>query len=59
MSKSVKINSYFDWSQQFSRERSHDSFQESQNYKENKVNSLGISDDNFKDFINEWKKKNL
>jgi hypothetical protein len=51
MSKAV---SFYDWS--LSLKHKSDNEQEFQ--KEN-VNSLGLTEDNFKDFMKKWKEKNL
>jgi len=51
MSKAI---SYYDWELSFKKKS-----EEELNLKENDINSLGISDHNFKDFIKKWKKVNI
>jgi len=60
MSKAMHVESksYYDWNQQFLNLQSPKVNEEESNYKPKKVNSLGISEDNFSEFLNEWKKKN-
>ncbi len=57
-----KPESYFDWQLAF-RKNSDRSKKENMNKiygsSKLKVNSLGISDKNFKDFMRKWKLKNL
>ena len=59
MSKAI---SYFDWEMNFRKKalKSLNSENETMRitYKEN-VNSLGISDNEFKDFMKKWKNENL
>ncbi|MFX1275340.1 MAG: hypothetical protein ACFFBP_00050 [Promethearchaeota archaeon] len=61
MSKAMQIKSrsYYDWNQQFLNSNSQEIIQGFNVYEENKMNSLGISKDHFKDFLKEWKEKNL
>lgn len=54
----VKSKSYYDWNQQFISSSHQEVIQEIDTYKPKKVNSLGISEENFTDFLKEWKKKN-
>ena len=51
MSKAV---SFYDWELSFKTKSEKD-----MNSKKDKINSLGISDYNFKDFVKKWKNKNL
>ncbi len=51
MSKAV---SYYDWELSFKSKSDLD-----QIIQKDVINSLGMSDNNFKDFIKKWKKKNL
>ena len=51
MSKAV---SYYDWQQSFRDKTMSDKILNQDN-----TNSLGISENNFKDFIKKWEKKNL
>ncbi|MFX0135849.1 MAG: hypothetical protein ACFFDN_19555 [Candidatus Hodarchaeota archaeon] len=51
MSKAV---SYYDWELSFKNKSKSD-----KNMKIDSVNSLGMSDNKFKDFMKEWKKNNL
>ena len=51
MSKAV---SYYDWELSFK-----DKSDSNKDIKKDNFNSLGMSDNNFKDFIKEWKEKNL
>ncbi|MFX1502381.1 MAG: hypothetical protein ACFFDH_15580 [Promethearchaeota archaeon] len=51
MSKAV---SYYDWELSFK-----DKSDSNKDIKKDNFNSLGMSDNNFKDFIKEWKGKNL
>ncbi|MCK4780955.1 MAG: hypothetical protein KAT57_12225 [Candidatus Lokiarchaeota archaeon] len=51
MSKAV---SYYDWQQSFRDKTKSDKIL----YQDN-TNSLGISENNFKDFIKKWREKNL
>lgn len=57
MSKAVssKSISFYDWEMTFKRKLNH-KFKHDEN---KKVNSLGLSDETFKDFIKKWKEKNL
>ncbi len=60
MSKTV--SSYFDWELNFRRKSqlSHISEIETKRIRDKEdVNSLGISDNNYKDFMKKWKEKNL
>ena len=50
MSKAI---SYYDW------DLEHKSRNYSSKYPSRQLNSLGIADDDFKDFLNKWKKENL
>lgn len=52
MSKAV---SYYDWEQSFKN----NSELEIESYKKEKTNSLGISEEFFKDFMKKWKNKNF
>lgn len=54
----LKPKSYYDWNQQFIHSYPEEIVQENKKYEAKKVNSLGISEDNFADFLKEWKKKN-
>jgi len=56
MSKAV---SYYDWELQFRRKTRSSVTETKRITKENIVNSLGISDNNYKDFMKKWKEKNL
>jgi hypothetical protein len=51
MSKAV---SYYDWELSFKQKSEKDQTEQKEN-----VNSLGMSNNNFKDFIKKWKKKNF
>jgi len=51
MSKAV---SYYDWQQSFRDKSKSDKLLDQEN-----TNSLGISENNFRDFIKNWKEKNL
>ena len=51
MSKAV---SYYDWQQSF-----RDKFKSDKILNQDNTNSLGISENNFKDFIKKWREKNL
>ncbi|MFW9973253.1 MAG: hypothetical protein ACFFDF_23920 [Candidatus Odinarchaeota archaeon] len=51
MSKAV---SYYDWELSFKNKS-----EKVQIIQKDEINSLGISDNNFKDFIKKWKEKNL
>ena len=51
MSKAV---SYYDWQQSFRDKIKSDKIPNQDN-----TNSLGISENNFKDFIKKWREKNL
>ncbi len=51
MSKAI---SYYDWELSFKKKS-----EEEKNLKEKDINSLGISDYNFKDFIKKWKETNI
>ena len=51
MSKAV---SYYDWQQSF-----RDKFNSDKILNQDNTNSLGISENNFKDFIKKWREKNL
>jgi len=51
MSKAV---SYYDWQQSFRAKIKSDKITNQDN-----TNSLGISENNFKDFIKKWREKNL
>jgi hypothetical protein len=55
MSKAASSHSlsYYDWELTFKRKS------KAQSTKDEKVNTLGISNDKFKDFIKIWKEKNL
>jgi hypothetical protein len=54
MSKAVSNHSlsYYDWQLTFKKPKTNSD-------KEEKVNSLGISNDTFNNFIEKWRKKNL
>jgi len=54
----VKSKSYFDWNQQFINAHSPEVKEDVAVYKPKKVNSLGIYEENFTDFLKEWKNKN-
>ena len=59
MSKAV---SYFDWELNFRKKSqlSHISETETKRIKnKEEINSLGISDNNYKDFMKKWKEENL
>lgn len=50
--------SYYDWSLSFKKnDDNHNSLVK--NTKLKSINSLGLSDDKFKDYLEEWKKKNF
>ncbi|MCK4480088.1 MAG: hypothetical protein KAV01_06145 [Candidatus Lokiarchaeota archaeon] len=51
MSKAI---SYYDWQQSFRDNTKSDKILNQDN-----TNSLGISENNFKDFIKKWREKNL
>ncbi|MFX0000194.1 MAG: hypothetical protein ACFE9Q_01955 [Candidatus Hodarchaeota archaeon] len=51
MSKAV---SYYDWEKSF-----RDKPKSDLKLKQDDINSLGISENNFKDFIKKWRKENL
>ena len=54
----VKSSSYLDWELSF-RGLKPQVINEKYSYKQESVNSLGITDSKFKDFMKEWKEKNL
>ena len=54
----VKTSSFLDWELSF-RGIKPNVINEKYIYKKENVNSLGISDSKFKDFMKAWKKKNL
>jgi hypothetical protein len=56
MSKAASSNSlsYYDWELTFKRKS-----KSNLNNQTKEVNSLGLSDENFKDFMTNWKKRNL
>lgn len=54
----VKTSSFLDWELSF-RGIKPNVINEKYTYKKESVNSLGISDSKFKDFMKAWKKKNL
>lgn len=54
----VKTSSFLDWELSF-RGLKPKVINEKYIYKKEKVNSLGISDNKFKDFMKKWKEKNL
>lgn len=57
-----KIASYYDWNLQFRKKTqlSHISQNETKRIiNKEDVNSLGISDKNYKDFMKKWKENNL
>ncbi|TXT59704.1 MAG: hypothetical protein BAJALOKI2v1_180032 [Promethearchaeota archaeon] len=56
MSKS--ITSYFDWELSH-RKKSHEFKNSSDQKKEKEINSLGIPQDTFKNYLERWKKENL
>jgi len=59
MSKAI---SYFDWEMNFRKKalKSHNSENETQRMRSKEdINSLGFSDNEFKDFMKKWKNENL
>ena len=59
MSKAI---SYYDWELNFRKKAVVKPYSRNKNKKENSqeyVNSLGLSDNTFKDFMKKWKEKNL
>jgi len=54
----VKTSSYLDWELSF-RGLKPNVINEIYTFRKEKVNSLGISDTKFKDFMKAWKEKNL
>jgi hypothetical protein len=50
-----KALSYYDWNQSFKNRSDLDK----ESYKKEKINSLGISEGYFKDFMKKWKNKNF
>jgi hypothetical protein len=56
MSKAVssKSISFYDWELTFKKKTKNNL-----NNEEKEINSLGLSDENFKDFMTKWKEKNL
>jgi len=52
-----KVASFYDWELNFKKKPS--SKQNSPIAREDVVNSLGIPESIYKNFLNEWKKKNL
>ena len=54
----VKTSSFLDWELSF-RGLKPNIINEKYTYKKKDVNSLGISDTKFKDFMKTWKEKNL
>ncbi|MFX0042264.1 MAG: hypothetical protein ACFE8L_05075 [Candidatus Hodarchaeota archaeon] len=56
MSKAVssKSISFYDWELTFKKRTKNNL-----NIENKEINSLGLSDESFKDFMTEWKKKNL
>ena len=61
MSKAMHVESksYYDWNQQFISSSPQKVSEEAIKYEPKKLNTLGISDENFTDFLKEWRKKNL
>ncbi|MBY9012120.1 MAG: hypothetical protein KGD70_07085 [Candidatus Lokiarchaeota archaeon] len=55
---SSKVVSYFDWSLGF-KSNSTDSALKLKTLKKSNLNSIGITDDNFKQYIKKWKNSNL
>ena len=53
---SSKVASYYDWSLGFKRSTENEIFKV---LPLKSVNSLGMSDDNFKRYLTQWKSKNL
>ena len=51
-----KSTSYFDWELSF---RKNPPLKERVKHNREKINSIGISTNNFKKFLQEWKEKNL
>ena len=49
-----KVQSFYDWERQFRHRKAL-----SHRVKAEKINSLGMSDKEFKEFVKEWKRKNL
>ncbi len=54
----VKTSSYLDWELSF-RGIKPNLIDEKYSYPKERVNSLGVSDNKFKDFMKDWKQKNL
>ena len=56
MSKAASSNSlsYYDWELTFKKKS-----KSNLNNQNKDINSLGLSDESFKDFITKWKKRNL
>jgi len=55
---SSKVVSYFDWSLGFKSNTS-DSTLKLKNIKKSNLNSIGMTDDNFKQYLKNWKNTNL
>ncbi|HUW91206.1 MAG TPA: hypothetical protein VMV43_11905 [Candidatus Nanopelagicaceae bacterium] len=55
---SSKVVSYFDWSLGFKR-NSADHTPKFESTKKSNLNSIGMSDDDFKTHLSKWKEKNL
>ena len=52
LKKGSKVISYYDWSFHFKEER------ENNKNGKNKLNSVGMEDDDFKKYLKKWKKEN-
>jgi len=51
-----KSSSFYDWEHQFRKNNKREIKKSKEKYS---VNSLGISDSNFKNFIKKWKEENI
>jgi len=54
---SSKVVSYYDWSLGFKKNLSEKKDENRSIF--NHVNSIGLSEDNFKEFLKDWKENNL
>ncbi|MFX0048140.1 MAG: hypothetical protein ACFE8G_08220 [Candidatus Hermodarchaeota archaeon] len=55
---SSKVVSYFDWTLGF-KSNSSESIPKIKNAKKGNLNSIGMTEDEFKRHVNKWKNKNL
>ena len=55
---SSKVVSYFDWSIQFKKKNT-DNTLKFKSTKKTNLNSIGMSNDDFKQYLKKWKNRNL